>query len=114
MESYLKESLGYSFVKRSGQGGGGCISQGEMYHTDQGQIFVKENSKEGADKMFKGEYESLKAIANTNTIKVPQPIKVLKRPTGKIYSETSCVWAANRLGFGAGAELLKLSSYDVW
>jgi len=78
----LKESLGYSFVKRSGKSGGGCISQGEMYHTDQGQIFVKENSKEGADKMFKGEYESLKAIANTNTIKVPQPIKVLKRPTG--------------------------------
>ena len=86
MQSYLKDSLGYSFVKRSGQGGGGCISQGEMYHTDQGQIFVKENSKEGADKMFKGEYESLKAIANTNTIKVPQPIKVLKRPTGKITS----------------------------
>ena len=30
------------------------------------------------------------------------------------YSGTSCVWAANRLMLGAEAELLKLSSYDVW
>ena len=30
------------------------------------------------------------------------------------YSGTSCVWAVNRLGLVAEAELLKLSSYDVW
>ena len=30
------------------------------------------------------------------------------------YSGSSCVWAANRLGLVATAELLKLSSYDVW
>ena len=30
------------------------------------------------------------------------------------YSGTSCVWAAKRLGLEAEAELLKLSSYDVW
>ena len=33
---------------------------------------------------------------------------------GPSYSGTSCVWAANRLMLGSEAELLKLSSYDVW
>ena len=33
---------------------------------------------------------------------------------GQHYSGSSCVWAANRLGLVATAELLKLSSYDVW
>ena len=69
-------------MKRSGQGGGGCISQGEMFDTDQGKVFVKENSKEGARKMFEGEFASLEALQNTKTIKVPKPIKVLDRPTG--------------------------------
>ena len=82
MEECLKTSLGYTNVKRSGKKGGGCISQGEMYHTDQGQIFVKENCKEGAEKMFKGETASLEAIHKTRTIKVPRPIKVLDRPDG--------------------------------
>lgn len=82
MDSFLKENLGYTFVKRSGEGGGGCINQGEMYHTDKGKIFVKENAKDGAEKMFIGELESLKAILDTGAIKVPTPIKVLQRPTG--------------------------------
>jgi len=82
MEQFLKKELGYTFIKRSGQGGGGCISQGEMFNTDKGRIFVKENSKDGARKMFEGEFASLEAIQNTNTIKVPRPIKVLDRPHG--------------------------------
>ena len=56
MENYLKDKLGCTFVKRSGKGGGGCISQGEMYHTDQGKIFVKENAREDAETMFRGEF----------------------------------------------------------
>ena len=82
MEQFLKVQLGYTFVKRSGQGGGGCISQGEMFNTDQGKIFVKENSKDGARKMFDGEFASLEALKNTNTIRVPNPIMVLERPHG--------------------------------
>ena len=77
MENYLKDSLGYTFVKRSGRGGGGCISQGEMYHTDQGRIFVKENSRPGADTMFAGELASLQEIAATGTVRVPRPVRVL-------------------------------------
>lgn len=82
MENYLKEKLGYTFVKRSGQTGGGCISQGEMYHTDQGQIFVKENTREDAETMFRGEFASLEEINSTGTVRVPRPIRVLKRPSG--------------------------------
>ena len=82
MEQFFKNQLGYSFVKRSGQGGGGCISQGEMFNTDQGKVFVKENSKSGARKMFDGEFASLGALKKTDTIRVPRPIKVLDRPTG--------------------------------
>ena len=32
--------------------------------------------------MFNGEFESLKAIEETQTIKVPHPIVVLENPTG--------------------------------
>ena len=62
MEHFLKAQLGYTFVKRSGQGGGGCISQGEMFNTDHGEVFVKENSKEGARNMFEGEFTSIEAL----------------------------------------------------
>ena len=43
MEACL-EGLGYSGVKRTGRGGGGCISQGELYLTDQGRLFVKQQT----------------------------------------------------------------------
>ena len=82
MELYLKEKLGYTFVKSSGQVGGGCISQGEMFHTDQGKIFVKENARADAETMFNGEFASLEEIIRTGTVKAPRPIKVLKRPSG--------------------------------
>ena len=45
---------------------------------------MKENAKDGAEKMFIGELESLKAILDTGAIKVPTPIKVLQRPTGVV------------------------------
>ena len=82
MEKFLKERLGYEDVRRSGKGGGGCISEGELYHTDQGKIFVKENSKPGSHKMFLGEFASLEKLLETGTIKVPRPIKVLEREAG--------------------------------
>ena len=41
----------------------------------------------------------------------PEP---LVQPQTLKYSGTSCIWAANRLRLQAEAELLKLSSYDVW
>ncbi len=51
MEECLRK-LGFGNVKRNGRGGGGCISQGEVFSTDKGKIFVKKNTKKGADVMF--------------------------------------------------------------
>lgn len=45
MESVLKETLGTTTLKRTGQSGGGCINQGEAYITDNGTVFVKSNKK---------------------------------------------------------------------
>lgn len=45
MEELLRRELGCGFVKATGHSGGGCISQGQSYDTDQGRVFVKVNSK---------------------------------------------------------------------
>jgi len=82
LEEFLKKTLEYSIVKPTRHHGGGCISQGQSYEVDGGQkIFVKQNSSKMAKVMFNGEFESLKAIEETQTIKVPHPITVLENPT---------------------------------
>lgn len=77
MEAKLKSALGFSYVKRRGSASGGCISEGFCFDTDKGLIFVKKNAEDKADVMFKGEFASLKAIKETNTVKVPNPIKIV-------------------------------------
>ena len=47
MESLVREELGLKVMKKFGGGGGGCISSGQGYETDQGNIFVKVNNKDG-------------------------------------------------------------------
>ena len=85
MENFLKDRLGYSKVVRSGQGGGGCISQGEVYLTDRGNIYVKENARPGSREMFLGEFASLEKIRETGTVRVPRGLAVLERPSGPGY-----------------------------
>ena len=85
MENFLKERLGYSEVVRSGRGGGGCISQGEVYLTDRGSIYVKENARPGSREMFEGELASLERMRATGTVRVPRGVAVLERPTGPGY-----------------------------
>ncbi|KAM6174192.1 ketosamine-3-kinase [Erethizon dorsatum] len=82
MEELLRRELGCGYVKATGHSGGGCISQGQSYDTDQGRVFVKVNSKAEARRMFEGEMASLSAILKTDTVKVPRPIKVLDAPGG--------------------------------
>ena len=54
MEELLKRELGTSKLVPFGAGGGGCISSGTGYNTDDdGQIFVKVNNKDGVSKTFK-------------------------------------------------------------
>ncbi|XP_028968845.1 ketosamine-3-kinase [Galendromus occidentalis] len=66
----------------TGQCGGGCINQGETYDTDNGQVFVKSNFKDGAKQMFEGEFASLEAIRATGAVRVPKPLHVVVSETG--------------------------------
>lgn len=80
MEEFLKQALKTNIFTKMGKGGGGCINQGEGYNIDSGQIFVKFNEQSGARVMFDGEYEGLKAMTETKTIRVPKPIDVFNSP----------------------------------
>lgn len=82
MEAKLKKELGTTMLKPAGRAGGGCISEGQSYHTDTGKVFVKINHKSEAKLMFEGEMASLEAILKTETVKVPKPIKVIELDTG--------------------------------
>lgn len=80
MESEIKAALETVKFERFGRGGGGCISSGQGFITDHGKVFVKVNEKSQARRMFDGEFASLKAIHDTNTITVPKPLAVLDNP----------------------------------
>lgn len=45
MEAKLKKELGTTMLKSTGHSGGGCISEGQSYDTDNGRVFVKINHK---------------------------------------------------------------------
>ncbi|XP_038079096.1 ketosamine-3-kinase-like [Patiria miniata] len=81
MEALLKRELGLSFVKATGQGGGGCINEGLGYSTDKGKIYAKINKKKEAKVMFDGELACLEAILATDTVRAPKPMKVMGHPT---------------------------------
>lgn len=82
MDAIIKDALKTKLFSRTGRGGGGCISEGEGYNTDNGMVFVKRNSGKEARRMFDSEYEGLKAIMATNTVRVPKPLVVLDNPKG--------------------------------
>jgi len=115
MEECLRK-LGFASIKRTGQGGGGCISQGEVFNTDKGKIFVKKNTKEGADTMFKGEMASLKEIEATQTIKVPHPIAVTDNPEGPgsifIMEYLNMSYLTNQAALGTALAKLHISNRE--
>ena len=67
LEEYLKTSLGYKSVEKTGRGGGGCISQGETLKVIKGNgekelIYVKGNKSTGVSSihaLFEG-FDTLK------------------------------------------------------
>lgn len=78
LEDILRDKLNLSTLSRVNSIGGGCISSGGCYLIDNNdKIFVKTKIHQHAAVMFAGEFESLKQIKATNTIKVPKPIKVI-------------------------------------
>ena len=46
MFEQIKEALNTTKLISLGEGGGGCINEGEVYDTDNGKVFIKRNSKE--------------------------------------------------------------------
>ncbi|KAL3997674.1 Fructosamine kinase family protein [Acanthocheilonema viteae] len=74
----IKVELDLGSIKELRSGfSGGCINRAKAYKTDKyGDIFVKFNDNEKAQEMFNGEFASLQALLDTNTIRVPKPIKV--------------------------------------
>eukprot|EP00794_Sanderia_malayensis_P014106 gene14106-15580_t len=82
LQSFVEESLGVE-LKDLGAVGGGCISNSRTYSTDTGKLFVKTYELEKGKVMFTGEFESLKALNQTNTVAVPCPIKLLDYESNK-------------------------------
>eukprot|EP00112_Aurelia_sp_Birch-Aquarium-sp1_P017747 Seg4150.2 transcript_id=Seg4150.2/GoldUCD/mRNA.D3Y31 product=Ketosamine-3-kinase protein_id=Seg4150.2/GoldUCD/D3Y31 len=77
LKEIIRESLGVSSVKDLGATGGGCISNSRKFQTENGNVFVKTYEQEKGEVMFRGEFESLKKIMETNTVTVPAPLKVV-------------------------------------
>ncbi|XP_075034277.1 ketosamine-3-kinase-like [Mixophyes fleayi] len=114
MEALLKKELNCSQVKPSGHSGGGCISQGQSYDTDKGRFFVKINHKSEARKMFNGEMASLEAIHQTQTIRVPKPMKVIDQPSSGalLVMEHLDMKSLNRCSAKLGEELADLHLHN--
>lgn len=80
LEEAIKERLPTKTLIRNDNQliGGGCISKCMSYTVDdEKSIFVKSNSSLDGLIMFEGEYESLRQIFATNTVKCPKPLIVL-------------------------------------
>ncbi|KPP57337.1 ketosamine-3-kinase-like [Scleropages formosus] len=114
METLLKKELGTSKLKPIGHAGGGCISEGRSYETDHGMVFVKINHKSQARLMFDGEEASLKAILETETVKVPKPVKVfdLKNGGAVFAMEHLDMRSLNRFSAQLGEQLADLHLHN--
>ncbi|XP_064620566.1 ketosamine-3-kinase-like isoform X2 [Lineus longissimus] len=115
MESLLKKELGTTKLKQFGGCGGGCISRGNGYDTDQGKIFAKFNSESGARVMFDGEFAGLETISATQTVRVPKPIKVFDDPSGGavLVMEYLDIRGLNKYNADLGEKLARLHLHNA-
>lgn len=78
LEEELKERLHLRRLSRKGTESSSSLSGGYCYDTDDyGTIFVKVNGSIHARTMFDGEFESLKQLNATRTVRAPKPIHVI-------------------------------------
>lgn len=115
MFAAIKEALGTERLESTGRGGGGCINEGEVFKTDKGQIFLKRNSKSKAREMFDGEFESLKAIVATGTVKAPTPHLVVDNPAGGavLVMEYLDMHGLNRQSGALGEQLARMHLHNI-
>ncbi|XP_040568948.1 ketosamine-3-kinase [Lepeophtheirus salmonis] len=115
MEDFLKESLELEFVKKQRAMLCGFISQGSVFDSNIGKLFVKKNEKVKGSVMFNGELESIKAIEKTGIVRVPRPIKVLEDLTQAYivmeFLEMKSMYSAQFAEFGT--QLAKLHLHNI-
>ncbi len=74
LERQIKNNIGTGFsVEKAEKQGGGCINSCWMIAGNGQRFFIKLN-RPGMLAMFEAEKQGLQALANTGTVKVPQPI----------------------------------------
>ncbi|XP_058029343.1 fructosamine-3-kinase isoform X2 [Ahaetulla prasina] len=114
MENLLKSELKTTVLKLLGGSRGGYICQGQAYETDGRRVFVKSNDKPQARIMLEGEMASLREIQKTNTIRVPQPIKVMDLPGGgaAIAMEYIKMKSLNKYSAKLGEQMADLHLYN--
>jgi len=68
---WINDNMGTT-VRNTSQVGGSAWSTGQMLDLEDGRkVFVKTNMSMGPEEMFAGEFEGLKAMYGTHTIRVP-------------------------------------------
>jgi len=86
MEEKLKEVFAANKVVKQRNTFGGDISQTSVYLVDDTPIFVKINENKNARQMFEGEFEGLKQILATGTVKCPQPYHIFQVGTSTCFA----------------------------
>ncbi|KAK8392721.1 hypothetical protein O3P69_014863 [Scylla paramamosain] len=82
MVAAVREVLGSEVLQGTGELGGGLISEGEVFLTDVGKVFIKWNRKEKALDMYKGETAGLQQLGASGVVRVPEPLAAVELPGG--------------------------------
>ncbi|KAK9761578.1 hypothetical protein K7432_013427 [Basidiobolus ranarum] len=72
IEAALREHLKCNQIEKAIPVAGGCINDNYKYITDRGPFFIKVNEDAKAVKMFEAEAEGLRALAETQTFRIPE------------------------------------------
>jgi fructosamine-3-kinase len=119
LECQLKERLHTRRLdKLSASFAGACISSGHCYTIDDGSnVFVKTNASKYAKVMFDGEYESLKRINATKTVRAPKPAALMhdyddKGSSAIVMEFLNLGQLASESARNLGEDLYKLHDYN--
>lgn len=73
LKSWFEEQGLSGEIKHTQSIGGGSINAAFKISTDDGHWFLKFNAAQAHPKMFKSEFQGLKLLADSNTIRIPKP-----------------------------------------
>ena len=108
----IEAKAGFQILPSSGKSvSGGCIHQSAIFETEEGSsLFVKQNTADSLA-MFEAEFQSLKWLASTDSIRVPRPFG-FGETSGTAFLAMEALKLSNR-GEAArmGSQLARLHSY---